>query len=83
MKQIGISYQSRPIYALEIKKEKAGTVKPAIYVDSLIHCREWISTASLMFLFKEVSWEIPFQKSASSCTLFYPIYGHMVIHAFS
>ena len=51
--QIGTTYEGRPMYVLEFKKPSANP-KPIIFVDSLIHCREWISTAALLFMFKEV-----------------------------
>lgn len=53
--QVGVTYWGRKIFSLEIRKPKSGVEKPLIYVDSLIHCREWITTASLLFIFKEVN----------------------------
>lgn len=54
-RQIGVTYEGRPMYALEFKKGITPGPKPIIFVDALIHCREWITTASLLFIFKEVS----------------------------
>ncbi|XP_076814919.1 carboxypeptidase B-like [Clavelina lepadiformis] len=50
--QIGVTYQGRPIYALKISK--SNLVRPAIYIDALIHCREWIATGSLLYVLKEL-----------------------------
>ena len=52
--QIGATYEGRQMYALKIAKP-SGKEKPVIYVDALIHCREWISTASTMWMFAQVS----------------------------
>lgn len=52
--QFGITYEGRPLYALEFKKRAAINPRPIIFIDALIHCREWITTASLLFIFKEV-----------------------------
>lgn len=51
--QIGTTYEGRPMYVLEFKKPSTEP-KPIMVVDSLIHCREWISTAALLFIFKEM-----------------------------
>lgn len=53
-KQIGVTYEGRPIDVLEFKKSSTSEAKPIIFVDSLIHCREWITTASLLYIFKQV-----------------------------
>nr|XP_039263098.1 carboxypeptidase B-like isoform X1 [Styela clava] len=53
--QFGVTYQGRPLYVLKFHKpSSSGNPKPTIFVDALIHCREWISTASLLFIFKEM-----------------------------
>lgn len=52
--QFGITYEGRPLYVLEFKTEPASSTKPIIFIDALIHCREWISMASLLFIFKEM-----------------------------
>ena len=51
--QVGITYEGRPIQALHIRGS-GSSKNPAIYVDSLIHSREWISGAASMFVFKQV-----------------------------
>jgi len=51
--QVGITYEGRPIYALQIRGSGSAN-NPSIYVDSLIHSREWISGAASMFLMKQV-----------------------------
>lgn len=53
-KQFGVTFEGRPIYVLEFKRTSTSRVKPMIFVDALIHCREWISTASLLYIFKEM-----------------------------
>lgn len=54
-RQFGVTYEGRPLYVLEFSKGIGPNRKPKIFVDALIHCREWITTASLLFIFKEVS----------------------------
>ncbi|XP_039263105.2 carboxypeptidase B-like [Styela clava] len=51
--QFGVTFEGRPLYVLKFEKPSAKS-KPTIVVDALIHCREWITTASLMFIFKEM-----------------------------
>ena len=51
--QIGVTYEGRPIHALKIMG--GGKRAATIYVDSLIHSREWIAGAASMFAFKQVS----------------------------
>merc|ERR1712212_1051758 len=51
--QIGVTYEGRPMWALKIAKDPTVT-KPVIYLDALIHCREWITTASTIWMFAQV-----------------------------
>ena len=51
--QIGVTYEGRPMWALKISKPSASP-KKAIYLDSLIHCREWISAAATLWMFAQV-----------------------------
>ncbi|XP_077972554.1 carboxypeptidase B-like isoform X1 [Styela clava] len=53
--QYGVSYEGRPLYVLKFQKRSSMVnPKPVIFVDALIHCREWITAASLLFIFKEM-----------------------------
>nr|CAB3233257.1 carboxypeptidase B [Phallusia mammillata] len=53
--QVGVSYQGRPIHGLKISKQSNVTVvKPAVYIDSLIHSREWVAGGATVFTFKEI-----------------------------
>jgi len=51
--QVGVTYEGRKINALKISTDTNAT-KTTIYVDSLIHAREWITAASVMWTFKEI-----------------------------
>ena len=51
--QVGVTYEGRPMYALKISKPSENP-KQAIYLDSLIHCREWITTGATVWMFAEV-----------------------------
>jgi len=51
--QIGVTYEGRQMWALKIAKDPTVT-KPVIYLDALIHCREWITTAATVWMFAQV-----------------------------
>ncbi|KAM4748925.1 carboxypeptidase A1-like [Rhinophrynus dorsalis] len=49
---IGQSYEGRPIYAL---KFSTGKNKPAIWINTGIHAREWISPATMIWTAKKIA----------------------------
>jgi len=51
--QVGVSYEGRKINALKISTDPLAN-KQTIYVDSLIHAREWITGASVLWAFNEI-----------------------------
>jgi len=55
--QYGVSYEGRPLYALKLSKSSN---KPTIYVDSLIHSREWVTAAAAMFAFQQIMFNSTF-----------------------
>ncbi|TFJ99651.1 tetratricopeptide repeat protein 31 [Platysternon megacephalum] len=50
--QIGNSYEGRPLYVL--KFSTGGTKRPAIWIDTGIHSREWITQASGVWFAKKI-----------------------------
>ncbi|XP_017576543.2 carboxypeptidase A4 [Pygocentrus nattereri] len=46
--QIGTTYENRPMYVL--KFSTGGNKRPAIWIDAGIHSREWVSTASAVWM---------------------------------
>ncbi|XP_055341529.1 carboxypeptidase B-like [Paramacrobiotus metropolitanus] len=51
LKMIGKSYEGRSMYRLKVGKPRAdGKKKPAIWMDSHIHAREWIASATLLYM---------------------------------
>ncbi|XP_078409970.1 carboxypeptidase A1-like [Cetorhinus maximus] len=50
--QIGTSFEGRPLYVL--KFSTGGTRRPAIWIDSGIHAREWVSPASAIWMAKKI-----------------------------
>ncbi|KAL6480864.1 hypothetical protein MHYP_G00118970 [Metynnis hypsauchen] len=46
--QIGTTYENRPMYVL--KFSTGGNKRPAIWIDAGIHAREWVSTASAVWM---------------------------------
>ena len=50
--QYGVTYEGRPLYAMKICKNDGN---PVVYVDSLTHSREWVTTAAAMYTFHQVS----------------------------
>ncbi|XP_038667990.1 carboxypeptidase A1-like [Scyliorhinus canicula] len=51
--QIGTSFEGRPLYVL--KFSTGGTGRPAIWIDSGIHAREWVSPASAIWMAKKIT----------------------------
>nr|XP_010945833.1 unnamed protein product [Camelus bactrianus] len=51
--QIGNSYEGRPIYVL--KFSTGGSNRPAIWIDTGIHSREWITQASGVWFAKKIT----------------------------
>jgi hypothetical protein len=47
----GTSYANRNIIGIQIN---AGTNRPAIYLDSNIHAREWISSATMLYIIDQI-----------------------------
>jgi len=47
---IGFSYESRPIRLLKISAKSNNPSRPAVFLDSGIHAREWISPATLTYI---------------------------------
>ncbi|XP_038270959.1 carboxypeptidase A1-like [Dermochelys coriacea] len=50
--QIGNSYEGRPLYVL--KFSTGGTKRPAIWIDTGIHSREWVTQASGVWFAKKI-----------------------------
>ncbi|XP_067915877.1 carboxypeptidase A1-like isoform X2 [Heterodontus francisci] len=51
--QIGTSFEGRPLYIL--KFSTGGYRRPAIWIDSGIHAREWVSPASAIWMAKKIT----------------------------
>ncbi|CAH6778404.1 carboxypeptidase A1 [Phodopus roborovskii] len=51
--QIGNTFEGRPIYVL--KFSTAGTNRPAIWIDTGIHSREWVTQASGVWFAKKIT----------------------------
>uniref|UniRef100_A0A8C0QE16 Carboxypeptidase A1 n=1 Tax=Canis lupus familiaris TaxID=9615 RepID=A0A8C0QE16_CANLF len=51
--QIGSSYEGRPIYVL--KFSTGGSKRPAIWIDTGIHSREWVTQASGVWFAKKIT----------------------------
>jgi hypothetical protein len=50
---IGMSYQNRALTAIKIGKP--GSNKPAVWIDGGIHAREWITTATVVYIINELT----------------------------
>ncbi|KAI4881271.1 hypothetical protein NFI96_033790 [Prochilodus magdalenae] len=61
---IGTSYERRPMYAL--KFSTGGTNRPAIWVDAGIHAREWVSTASAVWMADKIATDYGVDPSVTS-----------------
>jgi carboxypeptidase A5 len=49
--EIGRSYENRPMYVLKIN---TGRNLPIVFVESTIHCREWLSPATTMYIIDKI-----------------------------
>ncbi|KAL4640731.1 carboxypeptidase A2-like [Arapaima gigas] len=50
---VGNSYEKRPLYSL--KFSTGGTRRPAIWIDAGIHSREWVSSASAVWMANQIA----------------------------
>uniref|UniRef100_A0A914VI35 Zinc carboxypeptidase A 1 n=1 Tax=Plectus sambesii TaxID=2011161 RepID=A0A914VI35_9BILA len=50
---IGMSYQKQALTAIKIGNP--GTNKPAVWIDGGIHAREWITTATVLYIINELT----------------------------
>ncbi|XP_060783062.1 carboxypeptidase A4 [Neoarius graeffei] len=62
--QIGSSYENRPMYVL--KFSTGGSNRPAIWIDAGIHSREWISTASALWMANKMATDFGVDPSVTS-----------------
>ncbi|XP_036424029.1 carboxypeptidase A4 [Colossoma macropomum] len=62
--QIGTSYENRPMYAL--KFSTGGNKRPAIWIDAGIHAREWVSTASAVWMADKMATDYGVDPSVTS-----------------
>ncbi|KAF5894232.1 structural maintenance of chromosomes protein 1B-like, partial [Clarias magur] len=62
--QIGFSYEKRPMYAL--KFSTGGSNRPAIWIDAGIHSREWVSTASALWMANKMATDFGVDPSVTS-----------------
>ncbi|XP_046704783.1 carboxypeptidase A1-like [Silurus meridionalis] len=62
--QIGSSYENRPMYVL--KFSTGGSHRPAIWIDAGIHSREWISTASAVWMANKMATDFGVDPSVTS-----------------
>jgi len=53
MVNIGRSYENRPLAAVKIGNP--GTNKPAAWIDGGIHAREWLTTATMIYIMNELT----------------------------
>uniref|UniRef100_A0AAY5F5F9 Peptidase M14 domain-containing protein n=1 Tax=Electrophorus electricus TaxID=8005 RepID=A0AAY5F5F9_ELEEL len=61
---IGTSYENRPMYVL--KFSTGGTKRPAIWVDAGIHSREWVSSASTVWMANKMATDYGVDSSVTS-----------------
>ncbi|KAK2838412.1 hypothetical protein Q7C36_013226 [Tachysurus vachellii] len=61
---IGSSYENRPMYVL--KFSTGGSNRPAIWIDAGIHSREWISTASAVWMANKLATDFGVDPSVTS-----------------
>ena len=50
---VGKSLENREMYVLYLSTGGGGT-KPAVYIDSTIHAREWITLASIIYVINKL-----------------------------
>ncbi|XP_031418410.1 carboxypeptidase A2-like [Clupea harengus] len=62
--QIGLSYESRPMYVL--KFSTGGAKRPAIWIDAGIHSREWVSQASAVWIANKIASEYGTESSVTN-----------------
>uniref|UniRef100_A0A8B9KXX7 Carboxypeptidase A2 n=1 Tax=Astyanax mexicanus TaxID=7994 RepID=A0A8B9KXX7_ASTMX len=61
---IGFSYENRPMYVL--KFSTGGNKRPAIWIDAGIHAREWVSTASAVWMANKMATDYGVDPSVTS-----------------
>ena len=55
VEQIGESYEGRAIYVLRVHGSNPGPAdKPELYMQAVLHAREWITAGSLNYMLAEV-----------------------------
>ena len=52
--QIGTSFEGRPIYVLRVHGNNQSPNKPELYMQAVLHAREWITAGSLNWILAEV-----------------------------
>lgn len=52
LENVGITHEGRSMVAIKITGKHSNGPKTAVWVDGCIHAREWIATASVMYLLK-------------------------------
>ncbi|XP_066505150.1 carboxypeptidase A4 isoform X2 [Hoplias malabaricus] len=62
--QIGFSYEKRPMYVL--KFSTGGNKRPAIWIDAGIHSREWVSSASAVWMANKMAADYGVDPSVTS-----------------
>jgi hypothetical protein len=53
--EIGKSYESKPIRGVKIAVNSSNSRKPAVFIEAGIHAREWLTTATALYIAKLVS----------------------------
>jgi hypothetical protein len=51
---IGYSHERRPLMAIEVQQDPQNVGKKLIYLDALVHAREWITAASLLRMLEQI-----------------------------
>lgn len=54
VKTIGYSHERRPIRSVEVQQDPPNVGKKLVYMDALVHAREWITGASLLHMFEHI-----------------------------
>jgi len=81
---VGTSYEGRSLVAIKIKGPHSNDAnqKKAIWIDGCIHAREWLATATVMFLLKQLlEPEAQFQSSVQQLLSRYDVYVMPVFNA--
>ncbi|XP_067861489.1 carboxypeptidase A1-like [Heptranchias perlo] len=76
--EIGTSFEGRPLYVL--KFSTGGTRRPAIWIDSGIHAREWVSPASAIWMAKKIAADYGQEPSVTSLLKKMDIYMEIVVN---